>query len=251
MALQRRCSSSSSSSAAKTPLLLSQQDPSPPVSPAFVSFWGQPLQQQMLGPAGLQMNEKRYKEQLMGKKFTSVGRSSIARHYRIQGRGGGKPRVRKATGLPSNPIVLPARRCMLLGKMDNRKARSISHSGVRTHRVQKLNLRWKRLWWAEAGHYVRLRLSMKGLKTIKKYGLQRAANKFKLNLNDKRLFAGYSHRRKYRNTPLDGALLGAQQQGGGPSAAAAAAAKAAAAAPPAAAAPSAAAAFTPASFALG
>ena len=170
-----------------------------------------------------------------GKKFTSVGRSSIARHYRIQGRGGGLPRVRKATGLPTNPIVLPMRRCwltlsleytyrfvaalsilplynastvggfatfcchfplrcMLLGKMDNRKAMYHSHSGVRTHRIQRVNLMWKRLWWPEAKHYVRLRLSAKGLKTIKKYGLQRAADKFKVNLKDKRLFAGYSHR---------------------------------------------------------
>ncbi|KAL8438878.1 hypothetical protein Efla_005358 [Eimeria flavescens] len=153
------------------------------------------------GPWGLakvQMSEKRYKEQLTGKKFRTVGRSSIARHYRIQGRGGGLPRLRKATGLPANPIVLPMRRCMLLGKMDNRKARSISHSGRRTHRIQRVNLAWKRLWWPEGGRYVRLRLSMKGLKTIKKYGLQRAADKFKLNLNDKRLFAGWSHRRKGR-----------------------------------------------------
>lgn len=85
-------------------------------------------------------------------------------------------------------------RCMLLGKMDNRKAMSRSHSGVRTHRIQRVNLAWKRLWWPEGNHYVRLRLSMKGLKTIKKYGLQRAADKFKLNLKDKRLFAGHSHR---------------------------------------------------------
>ncbi|OEH79976.1 50s ribosomal protein [Cyclospora cayetanensis] len=104
-----------------------------------------------LGLARLHMSEKRYKEQLMGKKFTSLGRSSVVKHYRIQGRGGGLPRVRKATGLPANPIVLPMRR---------------------------------------------LRLSMKGLKTIKKYGVHRAAEKFKLNLRDKRLFAGYSHRGK-------------------------------------------------------
>lgn len=104
--------------------------------------------------------------------------------------------MRKATGLPTNPIVLPARRCMLLGKMDNRKARSCSHSGVKLHRIQRVNLKWKRLWWPEANHFVRLRLSMKGLKTIKKYGLQRAADKFKLNLKDKRLYAGYSLRGK-------------------------------------------------------
>ncbi|KAL8275453.1 hypothetical protein Esti_000665 [Eimeria stiedai] len=150
------------------------------------------------GISRLQMSEKRYKEQLKGKKFRSVGSSSIARHYRLQGRGGGLPRLRKATGLPTNPIILPMRRCMLLGKMDNRKARSVSHSGRRTHRIQRVNLAWKRLWWPEGNHYVRLRLSMKGLKTIKKYGLQRAAEKFNLNLRSKRFFAGYSHRGKGR-----------------------------------------------------
>ncbi|KAL8443283.1 hypothetical protein Emag_005957 [Eimeria magna] len=150
------------------------------------------------GIARLQMSEKRYKEQLKGKKFRTVGSSSVARHYRLQGRGGGLPRLRKATGLPTNPIILPMRRCMLLGKMDNRKARSVSHSGRRTHRIQRVNLAWKRLWWPEGNHYVRLRLSMKGLKTIKKYGLQRAADKFNLNLRDKRLFAGHSHRGKGR-----------------------------------------------------
>ena len=92
-------------------------------------------------------------------------------------------------------LVVPLpRRCMLLGKMDNTKAMRRSHSGIRTHRIQRVNLAWKRLWWPEGGHYVRLRLSMKGLKTIKKYGLQRAADKFKLDLKDRRLFAGRSHR---------------------------------------------------------
>lgn len=65
---------------------------------------------------------KRYREKMLdvaslcilcisqGKKFRTAGRSSVARHYRIQGRGGGVQRTQKATGLPSNPIILPMRR---------------------------------------------------------------------------------------------------------------------------------------------
>lgn len=92
------------------------------------------------------------------------------------------------------PVRFFPLRCMLLGKMDNTKARNRSHSRVATHRVQRLNLHWKRLWWPEAGYYVRLRLSVKGIRTIKKYGLQRAADKFGLNLKRKKYYAGYSHR---------------------------------------------------------
>ncbi|CDJ57681.1 50S ribosomal protein L28, putative [Eimeria maxima] len=60
---------------------------------------------------------------------------------------------------------------------------------------------------------------MKGLKTIKKYGLQRAADKFKLNLKDKRLYGGVSHRGKYRQSGLQEAALRAAGalQAGGPS----------------------------------
>ncbi|CDR93996.1 50S ribosomal subunit protein L28, putative [Babesia bigemina] len=138
-------------------------------------------------------SEKRHKEALLGKKFRTVGRSSQKRHYRLVGRGGGIPRLHKVSGMPTKRIALPARRCMLLGKMDNTKARSISHSGKRTHRVQKVNLQWKRIWCISRGHYVRLRLSTKGLKTIKRFGLEEAARRFNLNLNNPKLFGGYAN----------------------------------------------------------
>ncbi|KAK1937637.1 putative 50S ribosomal subunit protein L28 [Babesia divergens] len=128
-----------------------------------------------------------------GRKFKSTGTSSQVRHFRIVGRGGGLPRLRKVSGMPTKRIELPARRCMLLGKMDNTKARQISHSGKRSHRTQKVNLQWKRIWCISKGHYVRLRLSMKGLKTIKRLGLEEAARRFHLNLNNPKLFAGYAN----------------------------------------------------------
>ncbi|ORM40849.1 50S ribosomal protein L28 [Babesia sp. Xinjiang] len=138
-------------------------------------------------------SEKRHKEALLGKKFRTLGTSSQARHYRIVGRGGGLPRLRKSSGMPTKRMVLPARRCMILGKMDNTKARQISHSGKRSHRRQKVNLQWKRIWCISRGYYVRLRLSMKGLKTIKRLGLEEAARRFNLNLNNPKLFAGYAN----------------------------------------------------------
>ncbi|GFE54986.1 50S ribosomal protein subunit [Babesia ovis] len=130
---------------------------------------------------------------MLGRKFTSVGTSSTVKHFRIVGRGGGLPRLHKVSGAPTKRIDLPARRCMLLGKMDNTKARKISHSGKRSHRHQKLNLHWRRIWCISRGHYVRLRLSMKGLKTIKRLGLEEAARRFHLNLNNPKLFAGYAN----------------------------------------------------------
>jgi len=48
--------------------------------------------------------------------------------------------------------------------------------------VQHLNLQWRKMYWDEGSRYVRLRLSTKGIKTIDKYGLHKAAKKFNLDL---------------------------------------------------------------------
>lgn len=147
-------------------------------------------------------SEKRHKEAIWGRKYTSTGTSSQKRHHRIVGRGGGLPRRYKVSGMPTKKMEHPARKCMLLGKMDNTKARQISHSGKRTHRKQKVNLQWRRIWCISKGHYVRLRLSMKGLKTIKRLGLEEAAQRFHLNLNNPKLFAGYANIRKKRERTM-------------------------------------------------
>lgn len=80
------------------------------------------------------------------------------------------------------PTKTTGRVCQILGKVDNRKARSVSFSHVRTKRLQKVNLHWRRLWWEEGKCFVLLRLSTKGLKTVTKYGLHQAAVKFGLDL---------------------------------------------------------------------
>lgn len=45
-----------------------------------------------------------------------------------------------------------------------------------------MNLQRRRLFWEEGDRWVRLRLSTKGIKTIDKYGLDKAARKFGLDL---------------------------------------------------------------------
>jgi large subunit ribosomal protein L28 len=61
----------------------------------------------------------------------------------------------------------PCRReCMLLGKRAN-NGMSISFSHIRNHKVQQVNLQWKRVFWPEGNCMVRLRLSTKAIKTLK------------------------------------------------------------------------------------
>ncbi|CAM9247099.1 unnamed protein product [Discosporangium mesarthrocarpum] len=74
------------------------------------------------------------------------------------------------------------RNCDLLGKKANRKARVVTFSHTRIHKVQQVNLQKRKLFWLEGNRWVRLRLSTKGIKTIDKYGLDRAARKFGLDL---------------------------------------------------------------------
>ena len=61
----------------------------------------------------------------------------------------------------------PCRReCMLLGKRAN-NGMSISFSHIRNHKLQQVNLQWKRVFWPEGNCMVRLRLSTKAIKTLK------------------------------------------------------------------------------------
>eukprot|EP00752_Nemacystus_decipiens_P008482 g7579.t1 len=82
----------------------------------------------------------------------------------------------------SGGLQMRARNCDLLGKKPNRKARVVTFSHKRIHKVQHLNLQWRKMWWDEGRRFVKLRLSTKGIKTIDKYGLHQAAKKFDLDL---------------------------------------------------------------------
>jgi len=81
-------------------------------------------------------------------------------------------------------MEMRARVCDLLGKEANRKARVVTFSHKRIHKVQQVNLQWKKFYSDELGRKVRLRLSTKGIKTVNKYGsIDAAAKKFNLDLN--------------------------------------------------------------------
>eukprot|EP00571_Detonula_confervacea_P011488 CAMPEP_0172306698 /NCGR_PEP_ID=MMETSP1058-20130122/7713_1 /TAXON_ID=83371 /ORGANISM="Detonula confervacea, Strain CCMP 353" /LENGTH=124 /DNA_ID=CAMNT_0013018667 /DNA_START=116 /DNA_END=490 /DNA_ORIENTATION=+ len=80
-------------------------------------------------------------------------------------------------------LVMRERKCDLLGKKANRKARVVTFSHKRIHKVQQVNLQWKRFYSDDLGRQVRLRLSTKGIKTVNKYGsIDAAAKKFGVNL---------------------------------------------------------------------
>lgn len=74
------------------------------------------------------------------------------------------------------------RRCQLTNKKAN-NAFAVSHSHRRTHKIQQVNLQWKRVWWPEGNRWVKLRLSTTAIKTIEKKGLQAMAKEAGINLN--------------------------------------------------------------------
>lgn len=75
------------------------------------------------------------------------------------------------------------RKCDLSGKRKNSKCMSISHSHVRTHRTQEVNLHWHKFWWQEGFKMVRLRIAARTMKTIRKFGLDQTARKYGIDLN--------------------------------------------------------------------
>jgi large subunit ribosomal protein L28 len=74
-----------------------------------------------------------------------------------------------------------ARRCQLTGKKAN-NAMAVSHSHIRTKKLQEVNLQWKRFWWPEGNKFVRLRVSTKAIKTIQTKGLTAFAKESGFNL---------------------------------------------------------------------
>ena len=75
-----------------------------------------------------------------------------------------------------------ARRCMFTGKRPN-VANKISHSHRKSKKRQAPNIQAKRLWWAEGGRFVRVRLSTRALRTIDKKGLQNFASEAGIDLS--------------------------------------------------------------------
>ena len=74
-----------------------------------------------------------------------------------------------------------SRVCELTGKRAN-NGMAVSHSHVRTKKLQQVNLQERRLWWAEGNRFVKLRVSTRALKTIQKKGLGAYARELGINL---------------------------------------------------------------------
>ena len=63
-----------------------------------------------------------------------------------------------------------SRVCELTGAKAN-NGMAVSHSHIRTKKLQQVNLQKRRLWWQEGNKWVTLRISTKALKSIQKVGL--------------------------------------------------------------------------------
>ncbi len=75
-----------------------------------------------------------------------------------------------------------SRVCQLTGTKAN-NGMAVSHSHIRTKKLQQANLQQRRLWWAEGNKWVKLRITTRALKTIQKKGLDPYAKSLGINLN--------------------------------------------------------------------
>ena len=67
-----------------------------------------------------------------------------------------------------------SRVCELTGAKAN-NGMAVSHSHIRTKKLQQVNLQKRRLWWKEGNKWVTMRISTKALKSIQKVGLNKFA----------------------------------------------------------------------------
>ena len=74
-----------------------------------------------------------------------------------------------------------SRVCQLTGKRAN-NGMAVSHSHVRTKKLQQVTLQERRLWWAEGNRWVKLRVATRTLRTIQKKGLGAYARQLGVNL---------------------------------------------------------------------
>ena len=74
-----------------------------------------------------------------------------------------------------------SRVCDLTGARAN-NGMAVSHSHIRTKKLQQVNLQKRRLWWDEGNRWINLRISTKALKSIQKVGLSKFAKSQGINL---------------------------------------------------------------------
>ena len=67
-----------------------------------------------------------------------------------------------------------SRVCDLTGARSN-NGMAVSHSHIRTKKLQQVNLQKRRLWWDEGNRWINLKISTKALKSIQRVGLGKFA----------------------------------------------------------------------------
>ena len=60
---------------------------------------------------------------------------------------------------------------------------AVSHSHIRTKKLQQVNLQKRRLWWQEGKKWINIKISTKALKSIQKVGLDKVAKTNGVDLN--------------------------------------------------------------------
>tara|TARA_Y100001970_G_C13615864_1_gene547092 strand:+ start:279 stop:515 length:237 start_codon:yes stop_codon:yes gene_type:complete len=75
-----------------------------------------------------------------------------------------------------------SRVCQLTGTKAN-NGMAVSHSHIRTKKLQQANLQNRKLWWAEGNKWIKMRVTTRALKSIQKRGLAKYAKSMGVDLN--------------------------------------------------------------------
>ncbi len=75
-----------------------------------------------------------------------------------------------------------SRVCQLSGTRAN-NGMAVSHSHIRTKKLQQANLQQRKLWWAEGKKWINIRVSTRSLKSIQKKGLSSFAKSKGIDLS--------------------------------------------------------------------
>ena len=84
-----------------------------------------------------------------------------------------------------------SRVCELTGAKAN-NGMAVSHSHIRTKKLQQVNLQKRRLWWDEGKKWVTIKISTKALKSIQKVGLDKFAKSNGVDLKNSKFDAKFS-----------------------------------------------------------
>jgi large subunit ribosomal protein L28 len=86
-------------------------------------------------------------------------------------------RATAAALAPRGEMFMRSRVCELTGARRNQK-RVVTFSHIRNKKTQEVNLQEKKFWWPEGNRFVKMRVSCKAIKTIAKYGIEKACKKY-------------------------------------------------------------------------